>query len=689
MKKTFLLFALLIGATLVWGQIFSTNFNTEASWSGTNWTSYNEKSYSEGGWYFHSTSCVRGGVDESFGGSQYSFRERDLFSIKNTSSISGMSGFTLQLRDWMLGDGMQRDLKVSYNSGQNWETVATINKNWFGGQYQIYQPFTYYFSIPLDFAPEQFRIQITNGGNTNNGRINIGQFQALGEMEPMIIVISPNGGEQWEQGSTHSIVWNSLLYDGNVNIFLLNDEIRTRDPLAENVQNTGSWIWNISPAQIASNYYYILIEGVMEESPSDVSDNYFSIVETLMPLQLTISEIQYTEVAGDGTYPSLYVNEWVQTQGIITAVFYNSFFMQDGAGAWNGINVFPLPTENIAVGNEIVIRGTVTEYFGKTEIINYQIIANNGSMPIPMPISITTGELATEEMYEGVLVRINGVTVTNADMGFGEWEVDDFIDSSGPCVVDDLGDYSYTPAMNDFIYSITGIVDYTYGAYKLQPRTDSDFNFGGFEVNPIALEFFTIGNCIDGLEFMVYNGSSDIVTIQAIDTEGTIGNAIWFINDFSLPVPYDMEAGETLYFLVKIGLPVHEIDREVVTDLLHIQTSAGDYVVTIYFETGLVVSTSEQQIPSATINAANYPNPFNPSTTITYFLPETSQTELTIYNVKGQIVTQLVNEFQNSGNYQVIWNGKNTKNETVSNGIYFFKLTAGKNTITQKMIMLK
>jgi hypothetical protein len=165
--------------------------------------------------------------------------------------------------------------------------------------------------------------------------------------------------------------------------------------------------------------------------------------------------------------------------------------------------------------------------------------------------------------------------------------------------------------------------------------------------------------------------------------------SFWEIEDFSLTLPYEMEAGENLNFTVVIPMPVYNADKEVITDILDIETSVGDFEVTIYFETDLISSNDESDVALISLQASNYPNPFNPTTTISYSLPQTAPVELTIYNVKGQVVKHLVNEIQNSGNYKVSWGGTNDKNETVSSGFYFFKLTAGKDKIIEKMLMLK
>lgn len=85
----------------------------------------------------------------------------------------------------------------------------------------------------------------------------------------------------------------------------------------------------------------------------------------------------------------------------------------------------------------------------------------------------------------------------------------------------------------------------------------------------------------------------------------------------------------------------------------------------------------------------NYPNPFNPSTLINYSLSQDNNIKLTIYNIKGQLVKILVNEFQPKGRYTISWNGKSESGKQAASGIYFYKLSNGKNARTRKMMLLK
>jgi urease beta subunit len=91
----------------------------------------------------------------------------------------------------------------------------------------------------------------------------------------------------------------------------------------------------------------------------------------------------------------------------------------------------------------------------------------------------------------------------------------------------------------------------------------------------------------------------------------------------------------------------------------------------------------------ATELQGNYPNPFNPETTIRYSVKETVPVTIEVYNLKGQLVRTLVNEVKTAGNYSVAWNGRDSHNQPVSSGVYFYKMNAGKYSSTKKMIMMK
>lgn len=86
---------------------------------------------------------------------------------------------------------------------------------------------------------------------------------------------------------------------------------------------------------------------------------------------------------------------------------------------------------------------------------------------------------------------------------------------------------------------------------------------------------------------------------------------------------------------------------------------------------------------------ANYPNPFNPSTTINYSIPESGSVRIAVYDMLGNEVAELVNNELSAGSHQTVWNGENGYGSQVSSGIYFYTLTSGSVRLTKKMMLLK
>ncbi|MCF7794580.1 MAG: T9SS type A sorting domain-containing protein [Candidatus Cloacimonetes bacterium] len=103
----------------------------------------------------------------------------------------------------------------------------------------------------------------------------------------------------------------------------------------------------------------------------------------------------------------------------------------------------------------------------------------------------------------------------------------------------------------------------------------------------------------------------------------------------------------------------------------------------------LPVSSGDTPILQTKLNG-NYPNPFNPTTTINYSVAQTSSfVTLEIFNIKGQRVKQLVNEQLAAGQHSVVWNGKDDNGKQVSTGIYFYKMKSGNYHKSRKMLLLK
>jgi hypothetical protein len=109
-----------------------------------------------------------------------------------------------------------------------------------------------------------------------------------------------------------------------------------------------------------------------------------------------------------------------------------------------------------------------------------------------------------------------------------------------------------------------------------------------------------------------------------------------------------------------------------------------------YYDIALQAPTgATPQTPAAELSLSNYPNPFNPSTEISYTLPITGDVMVAVYNTRGQKVTTLVEGTQNAGTYTTRWSGTDANGKPVSSGIYYCRVTSGTQDCTRKMVLMK
>jgi hypothetical protein len=126
----------------------------------------------------------------------------------------------------------------------------------------------------------------------------------------------------------------------------------------------------------------------------------------------------------------------------------------------------------------------------------------------------------------------------------------------------------------------------------------------------------------------------------------------------------------------------------IATDGTHdLSASNGPFTLTI---DGSKLNISDSDlVPETFVLHANYPNPFNPTTTISYDLPEQAQVTLGIYDLLGKQIKTLVNQSQDAGNKKALWDGTDNLGRTVSAGVYLYQIQAGEFTHTRKMLYIK
>jgi len=114
----------------------------------------------------------------------------------------------------------------------------------------------------------------------------------------------------------------------------------------------------------------------------------------------------------------------------------------------------------------------------------------------------------------------------------------------------------------------------------------------------------------------------------------------------------------------------------------------GVYMIRLVGESG--VSDTDVVLPKpATLTAKNYPNPFNPETTIEFNMPTRGRATVEVYNIKGQLVNTLLNNEVTAGDHRVIWSGQDSQGNGVTSGVYFYKVKTDGESIVNKMLLLK
>ncbi|MFH1842332.1 MAG: FlgD immunoglobulin-like domain containing protein, partial [bacterium] len=103
----------------------------------------------------------------------------------------------------------------------------------------------------------------------------------------------------------------------------------------------------------------------------------------------------------------------------------------------------------------------------------------------------------------------------------------------------------------------------------------------------------------------------------------------------------------------------------------------------------LVPSTIDALLPERPVLQQNFPNPFNPQTTITFSLPAPAPVRLSVYSVAGKRVATLLDEIREPGSHEVVWNGQNDRGRSLPSGSYFYRLETDGEFVTRGMVLLK
>ncbi len=302
-------------------------------------------------------------------------------------------------------------------------------------------------------------------------------------------------------------------------------------------------------------------------------------------------------------------------------------------------------------------------------------------------------------VYDGYGARISGTATVSTGV-FSTTNIDVYLqDNSGGINIFQFGLDSTVSILQDNDYTIVGELDQFNGKSELipaDPANDIIDNGAGSAVAPVTA---TIGDLLADPE--TYEGQ----LVEILQVSNTEAGDTWpdTLGSFSRNIEIT-DGGSAVVLTMRIDSDTDIIGTPEPNWPVDVRGIFSQFDNVSPFDEGyqllprglgdIDTPTAIEPISSDAINSfqlySNYPNPFNPETTLRFDVPQTSETVvLDIYNVLGQKVRSLVNERLNSGSYEVQWSGVNEQGQAVASGLYYAVLSGESFRQTIRMVYLK
>jgi hypothetical protein len=393
--------------------------------------------------------------------------------------------------------------------------------------------------------------------------------------------------------------------------------------------------------------------------------------------------------------------------------------------------------DNSAYTPEVTMTNLMNnQYFMVDDEINLDLTIESSILDISMVeifINGTTQFVHVAEPYNCTLIASYEHSNNNDNSGMNEIIVRAY---SGGSIFDS---YFYFNVASD-----PGYLD------QFEEYTDFSLTFGDWELidndnqETKQLPYYDYPNQTNPKSFMIFNPEETTPFIREIDAYSgskmvaafsnstDVANNDWLISPaIELPVVIDEYDWEMLVKINVLGtsepgelfnvlystdetdfeefIPLNDVPMEAEADwsnlsfvlpnaslltkiAVQVVSTGGMFVMVddITARVMLAVSNEDNEVITPNLlTATNYPNPFNPETTISFNMPKTGKANVSIFNLKGQLVKTILNEQVETGSHNIIWNGTNAQNSSVASGIYFFRVKTDAQTTQKKMILMK
>jgi hypothetical protein len=526
-----------------------------------------------------------------------------------------------------------------------------------------------------------------------------GIFQITSPQQTISVLV-PNGAEIWAEGSTQDIKWTSQNTSGNVKIELSRNNGSTWETLFASTPDDQQQSWTVTgPASTSCRVRISDVDG----TPSDMSDNTFNIITTganwSVPITINGGGTQMTRTFGGDSNASDGFDSGLDVTAAPPGMTYYTYFE---------LNVFP---NYLATDIRKWVAPYTTEINWTLKIVNANNISSNLSwdsakLPSQGTFTLSGGNVNIDMRSQ------NSVSITGSVNVIIRY-------SSTPSVVYTFSQQGWylislpvTPPNNSLnVLFPTAMAAFGYnsstGTYV--PVTSLETMKGYWLLVPAATtvtisgtaltnytQFYQVGWHLIGsvkgtANFADPNDNPNGSVISAYGYNPTTGQY------FAVYPPGTGKLEEKQGYWLAVMQPCN---LTIGSGGLMANQMMADNENTIRFKQQFGSQPpappflSEQQtaalVPRADqIVSRNYPNPFNPETMIEYSLPQSGWTEIYIYNALGQRIRTLLSGEQSAGVHQVLWDGRNERQEMVADGIYFYRIITPNYSATQKMVLLR
>ena len=431
------------------------------------------------------------------------------------------------------------------------------------------------------------------------------------------------------------------------------------------VENIGGYIAELTNLTISYPVGLVVadINSVQIEN-LEVNDNQEVSFEVMLSSQIAIGQELIFEISAQ--YGSLNVTtEYSEFVGLSVEDFESQ-----SLESFNWVTDDEYTFSSNAHEGQYSLKSAAVPNSGSTSISVEYTSAQASNLSFWMHVS-------TESGYDWVDFEINGQQQLHLSGDTG-WEEYTFEVPAGDNVFEWSYSKDYMVSSNDDCFYLDYITfPAGSGAAPEAPEiaiTTNEFSFGEILVGDMAQLPLNLTNSGAG---------AGIISIQLQEPFFILNDNEELVSSINFSILPDSQVEHTFVFA-----PTR--DQNYTREATITTDDPENSEIIIYLSgTAHPVSNNNDLIPAVTALKGNYPNPFNPETTISFGMHQAGKVDVVIYNILGQKVKTLLSENREAGTHQVVWNGKDANNRSVASGVYFYKMTTGDYSKTSKMILMK